>query len=410
MHSRETFERFAAARRAGASVAEAAAAARIPARTARKWAAGHAPRAHSWIPHDPPPAPPASPRTIVGESARGRGAAMAMDEAERAAYEAAMEENSLLKAVLDDLKAGGSAPGSTSGRRCAELASRLRAATGLPLTRVLAFLGLPRSSYYYHRARAGADGRGRLPPLVREAWEACGRRGYRPTHAELRRRGVRVSEKVVRRVMREACLLARGRRRRRPWSSYEGETAPAPPNLPLLPDGTHLFRAPRPNELWVTDVTEFRLPSGARCWLSPVIDCLDGRPVAWAVGTRPDAALAVLSLERACATLRPGERPVVHTDRGGPYRGAAWVATCEAHGLARSMSRKGNSGDNARAEGFFGLLKAEFFHGRDWRGWSLDGFMAELDGWMRWFREGRASQALGWLTPDGHRLALGYPV
>ena len=127
--------------------------------------------------------------------------------------------------------------------------------------------------------------------------------------------------------------------------------------------------------------------------------------MAWSVSPRPDAALVNSSLELACATLRPGEAPVVHADRGG-----GWAGICGLHGLTRSMSRKGRSGDNARAEGFFGLLKREFFHGRDWRGWSLGDFMAELDGWMRWYREGRISQTLGWLTPDEHRLALGYPV
>lgn len=153
VYCRETFERFAAARRSGATVADAARAAGVPYRTACRWADGRAPRAHAWIPHEPPPAL----RTIVATGAWRREGPMAMDESERAAYDAAMEENSLLKAVLDDLKAGGSAPASTSGRRCAELTSRSRAATGLPLTRVLAFLGLPRSSYYYHRARADRD-------------------------------------------------------------------------------------------------------------------------------------------------------------------------------------------------------------------------------------------------------------
>ena len=101
---------------------------------------------------------------------------------------------------------------------------------------------------------------------------------------------------------------------------------------------------------------------------------------------------------------------MVHSDRGGHHCCPGWAAICEANGLTRSMSRKGTSGDNARAEGFFGLLKCEFFHGRDWRGWSLEDFMGALDGWLRWFREGRISQALGWLTPDEHRLALGYAV
>lgn len=406
MHSREKHDAFWEALDAGMTVAAAAEVAGIPAGTGRGWAIGRGPRRYGWA---------RAGASIFADGGAGgprpAGREVALDESERAAYEAAMEENSLLKAVLDDLKAGGSAPGTTSRRRCAGLAARLRAETGLPLTRILAFLGLPRSSYYYHRARPATDRHAALRPLVRDAFEALGgARGYRPVWAELRRRGTRVSEKVVRRLMREGGLVARGRVRRRAWSSYAGEASPAPPNLPLLPDGTHLFRAPRPNELWVTDVTEFRLPSGARCHLSPVIDCFDGRPVAWSVGPRPTAALANSSLELACATLSPGEAPVVHSDRGGHYRWPGWVAICEAHGLTRSMSRKGTSGDNARAEGFFGLLKREFFHGRDWRGWSLRGFMAELDRWMRWFREGRISQALGWLTPDEHRLALGYSV
>ena len=407
MHSKETFDLYFLARKGGMGVREAAGLVGVPVGSRRHWEAGRVPRAYGWAAGDP---------ANIGAARRARRARptapeVPLDESERAAYDAAMEENVLLKAVLDDLKAAGSAPGGNSRRRCVELGERLRRETGPPLTRMLAFLGLPKSSYEYHRARLGADRYAPLRPVVREVFEALGgSRGYRPVWAELRRRGTRVSEKVVRRVMREEGLVARGRRRRRAWSSYAGEASPAPANLPLMPDGTHRFRAGRPNELWVTDITEFRLPSGAKCYLSPVVGCFDGRPVAWSIGARPTAALANSSLELACATLSVGEAPVVHSDRGGHYRWPGWRAICERHGLTRSMSRKGTSGDNARAEGFFGLLKCEFFHGRDWRGWSLGDFMAALDGWLRWFREGRISQALGWLTPDEHRLALGYAV
>lgn len=79
-------------------------------------------------------------------------------------------------------------------------------------------------------------------------------------------------------------------------------------------------------------------------------------------------------------------------------------------GITRSTLREVRSYDNARAEGFFGLLKQEFFHGRDWSGVGAGESSAALDEWMRWFRSGRISQALGWLTPDEHRLALGYAV
>ena len=50
-------------------------------------------------------------------------------------------------------------------------------------------------------------------------------------------------------------------------------------------------------------------------------------------------------------------RTGLRTDRGGYYQWSGWIAICEAAGLTRSMSRKGRSCDNARAEGFFGLLK-----------------------------------------------------
>ena len=106
-----------------------------------------------------------------------------------------------------------------------------------------------------------------------------------------------------------------------------------------------------------------------------MLDCFDGRPVAWSIGRSPDARLANSSLEAACAALAPGERPVVHSDRGGHCRWPGWVEVCRRFRLVRSMSRKGRSCDNARMEGFFGTLKSEFFHGRDWEGVDRDGFM-----------------------------------
>ena len=334
-----------------------------------------------------------------------------MNDAERAAYEAAMTENQLLRAVLDDLKAEGCAPASMSDARKTALGERLRAATGLPLREITAFLRISRSSYEYHRARLGRDKYAALRAEVREAFESMGGgRGYRPVWAELRRRGTRVSEKVVRRVMREEGLSARGRRRARRWSSYAGERAPAPPNLPLRADGTHDFAAPAPNVLWVTDITEFRLPCGSKAYLSAVLDRFDGRPAAWSIGPSPTARLADSSLEAACATPAPGERPVVHSDRGGHYRWPGWIGLCRENRPVRSMSRKGASPDNARMEGFFGLLKSEFFHRRDWEGWDAWGFMAELNRWLHWFRSGRISGALGWRTPDENRRLLGYAV
>lgn len=117
------------------------------------------------------------------------------------------------------------------------------------------------------------------------------------------------------------------------------------------------FHADAPNKLWLTDITEFKLPSEEKAYLSPVIDCYDGLVVAWRIGRRPNAALANGSLEDACGTLSPGQRPVCHSDRGCHYRWPGWIGICEGNGLTRSMSRKGCSPDNSACEGFFGRLK-----------------------------------------------------
>ena len=316
-----------------------------------------------------------------------------------AGLEPAQIENVLLRAVLADLKAGGWEPGSISNRSKCELGERLRLATGLPLRSITGFLRISRSSYEYHRARLGRDRYAALRAEVRDAFEAGrGCYGYRRVHAELRRRGTRVSEKVVRRLMREEGLEARRPRRRR-WSSYEGETDERPPNLPreraearraagedYAPD--HDFSAAAPGVLAVTDVTELAM-DGYKCYLSPVVDCYDGMPVSWSLSLHPGSALCSSSLRSYLDSLPPGPAPAVHTDGGGPYRSSGWKALCSERGVRRSMSRPGRSGDNAPAEGFFGTLKEEFLRGRDWSGVGLEALRGELSSYIDWYVSGR---------------------
>ena len=144
--------------------------------------------------------------------------------------------------------------------------------------------------------------------------------------------------------------------------------------------------------------TEFSIPAG-KAYLSPVIDCYDGLPVAWTIGTSPNAALANGMLTDACSTLRDEEKPIIHSDRGCHYRWPEWIRICKEHGLTRSMSAKGCSPDNAAAEGFFGRLKQEFFHKRSFAGVSMDGFVDMLDGYMVWYRGKRIKTEFG----HGHR-------
>ena len=260
---------------------------------------------------------------------------------------------------------------------------------------------LPRSSYYYQRTVLHSPAKNAaLGDRIQEIFESnycC--YGYRRIHADLRREGIIVSEKIVRRIMAANQLVVRQKKRR--YKSYAGEVSPAPDNL-LARD----FHADSPNEKWVTDISEFGIPAG-KIYLSPIIDCMDGLAVSWSIGLRPTAELANTSLEAAVQGLNDDESPIIHSDRGGHYRWPDWVKITEENGLIRSMSAKGCPPDNAACEGFFGRIKNEFFYGRDWKGVSLDEFMRQLDRYLRWYNQKRIKESLGWMSPVQYRESLG---
>lgn len=273
------------------------------------------------------------------------------------------------------------------------------------LCEILPVLGMAKSSYEYARnaqLKGEAEEYTAVRKAVVEAFEASGGTyGYRRITAI-----VNVGEWTVRNIMREENLVACVAKKKRRYSSYTGEISEAPENLLRDERGKHHFRTDNPNELWITDVTEFRIPAG-KCYLSPIIDCFDGMPLYWSISTSPDAEMANSSLLGACEWLGEGDHPKVHSDRGGHYRWPGWISICEKYGLVRSMSRKGCSPDNARCEGFFGRLKVEFFYGRDWSGVTIEEFMAMLDAYLSWYRDIRIKSDLGYRSPAQYRRDLG---
>ena len=189
--------------------------------------------------------------------------------------------------------------------------------------------------------------------------------------------------------------------KKKKYNSYMGEIS-TPVDNKINRD----FHSNRPNEKWLTDITEFHIPAG-RVYLSPIIDCFDGLPVSWTIGTHPDAKLVNTMLEMAISTLKKGETPLVHSDRGAHYRWPGWIERMERAGLTRSMSRKGCSPDNSACEGFFGRLKNEMFYGRQWSGVSVEEFIQILDNYIHWYAEKRIKIGLGGLSPIQYRIKLG---
>jgi len=125
-----------------------------------------------------------------------------------------------------------------------------------PRDRACHALRLARSSYFYHKTGLGlrdkyADVRNAMVEIFDSSHRCY---GYRRIHAMLCQCDIRISEKIVRRLMAEEQLAVHRPRRR--YSSYSGEIGAAPENL-VARD----FDSQAPNQKWLTDITEFQLPA-----------------------------------------------------------------------------------------------------------------------------------------------------
>lgn len=282
----------------------------------------------------------------------------------------------------------------------AVVVSALKDKYALPL--LLYELDLPKSSYYYQlSAMARCDKYARLRIQIKEIFHenrAC--YGYRRVWRKLNRQGIIVSEKIVRRLMKEDALVVCFIKQRK-YNSYQGELSPEVDNI-INRD----FHSVAPNTKWLTDITEFALPAG-KVYLSPILDCFDGLVVSWTLGTSPKAELVNTMLDTAISGLKDGQTPIVHTDRGCHYRWPGWIELMDKAGLIRSMSKKGCSPDNAACEGFFGRLKNEMFYGKSWIGISIDQFIEQVNRYIQWYNEKRIKISLGAMSPVEYRRNLG---
>jgi putative transposase len=212
------------------------------------------------------------------------------------------------------------------------------------------------SGFYAWRSRPESQRRRedrRLGVLVGASHAASkGRYGSPRVHRDLAAHGTRVSRKRVVRIMKDHGLVGRIRRRFvRTTDSRPGE--PVASNV-LSRD----FGADAPNRRWAGDVTYLRTPQGW-LYLAVIIDLYSRAVVGWATSAVNDHRLALRALEQAVLRRRPKPGLVHHTDQGSPYASEPYQKALQANGMVCSMSRRGNCLDNAVAESWFGIFKAE---------------------------------------------------
>lgn len=310
-------------------------------------------------------------------------------------------EIDILKETINVLKKDpGINQSALSNREKAVIIDALKIKYSLP--HLLKKLHISKSSYYYQeKVLIQPDKYRSLRMHIKELFtKNKNRYGYRRIHALLKREGIVVSEKIIRRIMQEENLVVKVKKTAK-YNSYAGEITPAVPN-----EIKRDFSAEKPNSKWLTDITEFAIPAG-KVYLSPIVDCFDGLLVAWKIGLSPDAILVNTMLDDAISQLSPEEMPIIHSDRGVHYRWPGWIERMDKAGLTRSMSKKGCSPDNSACEGVFGRLKNEMFYNTDWTGISISDFIEILNNYLVWYNESRIKKSLGYMSPMEYRRSLG---
>ncbi|MBR4474433.1 MAG: IS3 family transposase [Oscillospiraceae bacterium] len=220
-------------------------------------------------------------------------------------------------------------------------------------------------------------------------------KGYRRINDDLRHdHSIHVNDKRVLRICRAKNIKStikyenRGCTRRAKNPQYIAEN--------LL---NRQFYADRPNEKWLTDVTEFKWYDGIvvhKIYLSAILDLCDRRIVAHVISDHNDNPLVYKTFDRAIKA-NPDAHPLFHSDRGFQYTNRIFHHKLEKAGMTQSMSRVAKCIDNGPMEGFWGILKRERYYGR--RFTSKKELVAMIENYIRYYNSRRVQRNLGILTP-----------
>jgi putative transposase len=233
-----------------------------------------------------------------------------------------------------------------------------------PIAILCRVLEVSRSGYYAWRSRDPSVTAARREELTEQVTvihaEVKGRYGSPRIHAELVDRGHECCVNTVARVMREAGIAAKTKRKFR-QTTDSNHTLPVAENLL-----DRQFDPDEPNAAWVADVTYIPTREGW-LYLAVVEDLFSRRVIGWSMDATMTSRLVVDALAMALShRLKGSSNLVAHSDRGSQYASEHYQRRLSEERIACSMSRRGNCWDNAPVESFFASLKKELVHDEDY--------------------------------------------
>jgi putative transposase len=170
----------------------------------------------------------------------------------------------------------------------------------------------------------------------------------------------------------------------------------------------HVFTADRPNQLWLTDISEHKTAEG-KIYLCAVKDVFSNRIVGYSIDSRMKSRLAVDAIENAVRMRGEVAGCVVHSDRGSQFRSRKFLRTLTRHRLVGSMGRVASCGDNAAMESFFSLLQKNVLNRRSWT--TRQELRIAIVTWIeRTYHRRRRQPRLGRLTPIEFEAIMNTPA
>jgi len=226
-------------------------------------------------------------------------------------------------------------------------------------------LGMSRQNYYRARKarRKEEVDAGLVERLVRRERalqpRLGGRKLFKILAPALKNEGVKLGRDGFFGVLRDKGLLV-------PPLPKSPVTTRFEPCLPVFHNLVAGLELTGPNQAWAADITYIRTDEGY-LYLSLITDMWSRKIVGFHTGDSLETEGALAALEMALASLKRGEKPVHHSDRGCQYASRMYVGKLKEAGLRVSMTEELHCYENALAERVNGILKQEYYIGSCFR-------------------------------------------
>lgn len=156
------------------------------------------------------------------------------------------------------------------------------------------------------------------------------------------------------------------------------------------------FHADKPNQVWVSDVTCFKLGS-YYLYTCVILDLFSRKVIAHKVSRKNSTQLITSTFKMAWEQRSPKAGLIFHSDRGSQYTSHRFQQLLRERSATQSFSSPGHPHDNAVAESFFATLKKEELYRKDYT--SEAEFKRGVDSYIEFYNCQRPHRTLGNRTP-----------